>query len=117
MRDPKAQSNPVALLEPPTPSTAVSFRIATDAPTAAPGGFFICRVDAVGPVDDLQVYIALTDTAQPSAFSAWYRVTESIKREALAVALTAISTGYVVQAWLASIDPYSECARLYVIRS
>jgi hypothetical protein len=73
-------------------------------------------VNEVGPAEDLGVYVNLTDTA--GAFTGiWFTATDAIKGQMLAVALTAISTGYAVEAALVSTDPYSACERLYVIRS
>jgi len=83
---------------------------------AAPGGWFKCIVNEVGPADDLVVYLNLTDLG--GAFNGtWFKAVDSMKTQMLAVALTAISTGYTVEAALSSTDEYSSCDRLYVIRS
>ena len=82
---------------------------------AAPGGGFLCTVDRVGPAEDGVVYIWLTDRG--GSFSHWFVVLDAIKREMLATALAAISTGYRVEVFLASTDPYGQINHLYLHRT
>ena len=80
----------------------------------APGGWFTCRVERTGPSEDGKIYVWLTD--QGGTFNHWFYAMEAIQREILSTALTAISTGLLVDAYLRSTDPESEIARFYIRR-
>lgn len=79
---------------------------------ASAGGWFDCTVDYAGPAEDGVIYIHLRDRA--GAFDRWYKATEVCKREMLATALTAITSGLPVSAALATQDEYGVLERLYV---
>lgn len=81
---------------------------------AAPGGWFNCLVMWTGPAEDGTVFIFLHE--RNGAFDRWYRAVEVSKREMLATALTAITTGTPVAALLTTSDEYGTINRLYVSR-
>lgn len=80
----------------------------------APGGFVTCRVERVGPSEDGNINVWLTD--QGGKFSHWFVAMAAMKREILSTALTAISTGLPVDAAVSSTDEYSQLNRIYVRR-
>lgn len=82
----------------------------------APGGWFYCDIIRAGQAEDGRVYIGLRDRAESWPGWRWYYAVEGYKREMLATALTAVSTGYPVDAALVSTDDYSQINRLYVGR-
>jgi hypothetical protein len=45
----------------------------------------------------------------------WFEAVDAMKREMLAVALTAMTTGWIVTAALVDSKEYSVCNRLYVV--
>ena len=75
-----------------------------------------CNVVRAGPADDDEVYIMLSDAG--NAFSnRYFKALAGKRREMLAVALSAISTGYPVDASLPEPpDEYGTITRLYVSR-
>lgn len=81
-------------------------------PNAAAGGWFDCVVNYAGPAEDGVIYIHLRDRA--GAFDSWYKATDVCKKEMLATALTAITSGLPVSAALTTQDQYGVCQRLYV---
>jgi hypothetical protein len=83
---------------------------------AEPGGWFRCRVVSAGPADDGVIYIQLTEV-NGAWTERWFGALEEYKREMLATALTAMSTGYTAQTELSSTDEYSVINRLYVTSS
>lgn len=80
----------------------------------APGGWFTCRVERTGPADDGRIYVWLNH--QGGQFNHWFFAMPAIQREILSTALTAISTGLLVDVLLVSTDEYSMIARIYVKR-
>lgn len=84
--------------------------LASQADVAA-GGWFECVVDYAGPAEDGAVYMHLRE--QGGAFDRWYKATEVFKREMLATALTALTSGLAVSAALSTTDEYGVCERLY----
>ena len=77
---------------------------------ASPGGWFQCRVVKAGPANDSKIYIRLAT----SGWERWFFAIEAFEKEMLATALTAISTGYDVDALLETTDEYGRINRLYV---
>ncbi len=84
---------------------------------------FVCNVNQAGVADNPggypnpQVLLMLTDVGG-SFDHAWVPVASSCRREALAVALAAISNGMTVNAWL--VPPNSGaaiCYNIYIIGS
>jgi hypothetical protein len=82
----------------------------------APGGWFSCRVERAGAADDGRIYLSLTDLGVPPKFGYWFYAIDAMKREMLATALTAISTGLAVEVALESTDEYSQVNRMYLRR-
>jgi len=82
----------------------------------APGGWFTCEVVRTGPAEDGTVFIMLRDLG--GAFGpGWYPAVDAMKREMLATALAAISTGFHVDVSLSSTDEYAgRVNRMYVTR-
>jgi hypothetical protein len=83
----------------------------------------LCSVNLTGPAagssetPDPVIFINLTDSG--GAFTRyWFFAASVAKREMLATALAAISTGYRVSAFVdspnANNTPYTQCHRLYV---
>ncbi len=74
-----------------------------------------CKVLWAGPAEDEVVYIRMAplDGSFPVG---WYKANSLVKKEMLAVALLAISTGYPVAAELTNIVEYSVINRLYIMR-
>jgi hypothetical protein len=86
--------------------------------------WYTCQVSEAGPAADGTettspvIYISLTD--QGGTFSGqWFYAAENAKDEILAVALSAISTGFLVEAAAVAPNsggtPYTEVSRLYLI--
>jgi hypothetical protein len=86
--------------------------------------WYTCQVTEAGPAADGTettppvIYIELTD--QAGSFSAqWFYAAENARDEILAVALSAISTGFSVEAAAVAPNPggtpYTEISRLYLI--
>ncbi len=83
----------------------------------SPDGWYDCTVQRVGPAENGVIYIWLKDNKDSSEFDHWFQAYEGMKREMLATALAAISTGFPVNAWLPSgITQYSQLNRLYLVR-
>jgi hypothetical protein len=76
--------------------------------------WFKCRVDKTGPIEDGRVMVLLTP--QDGQFTRWFVATDAIRREILSTALTAMSTGLLVEAGLSSPDENSVIERLYITR-
>jgi hypothetical protein len=81
---------------------------------AAPGGWFDCAVNYAGPAETGVVYIHLRE--RNGQFDRWYQAFDIVKREMLATALTAMSTGLRVTAFVDTTDEYGTLNRLYVVR-
>jgi hypothetical protein len=79
---------------------------------ASAGGWFDCTVNYAGPAEDGVIYIHLHERS--GVFNKWFKATEVCKREMLATALTAITSGLPVAAALATQDEYGVLERLYV---
>ena len=73
-----------------------------------------CKVTSTGPAEDGTVFIGLRSINANPPFSAWFVAVESQKKEMLATALTAISTGNTVSTLLTDSKQYSTINRLYV---
>lgn len=71
-----------------------------------------CQVTMAGPAENGTIYIALQEPH--GLFGGWYVAHESVKREMLQVALTALQTGKKVQVYLDGTDVYSTIYRLYL---
>ena len=65
---------------------------------ASPGGWFNCSVNFACPADDGVIYIHLRE--EGGQFDRWYKAYDGMKREMLATALTAITTGLPVLVFL-----------------
>ena len=79
----------------------------------APGGWFICNVVGAGPDENGNVVVRLTDAS--GAFQdRWFDAVAISKREMLATALAAMTSGFKVNALLVSTDQYSPLNRLYI---
>jgi hypothetical protein len=81
---------------------------------AAPGGWFTCDVMWTGPIENGEVYILLREVG--GQFERWYSPVSQVRKEMLATALTAITTGFRVSAALSTTDEYGTIERLYVMR-
>jgi hypothetical protein len=80
----------------------------------APGGWFRCRVVKVGPADDGEIYISLTDTS--GSFSVrWFTAVASQRKEMLDTGLAALTAMLDVDVNLASTDEYGVVNRMYVV--
>ena len=79
----------------------------------AAGGWFTCNVVSAGPDENGNVLVKLTDSG--GAFVArWFDAVAVSKREMLATALAAMTSGFKVIALLVSTDEYSQINRLYI---
>jgi hypothetical protein len=87
---------------------------AAEGAEAAPGGWFDCAVNLVGPAEDGVIYIHLRE--RNGQFDLWYRAYDTMKKEMLATALSSISTSLPVTANLTTTDEYGTINRLYVRR-
>lgn len=75
--------------------------------------WYQCEVGMTGPAEDGTVYINLKDKG--NAFGPrWFKASPDIRKDLLATALTAVSTGYVVETLLDSPADYSVIHRMYV---
>jgi len=75
----------------------------------------VCEVMKAGPSEDGTIYIALRDVG--GAFSSrWFVAMNPVKKEILATALTAMSTGLTVDTSLSDTAEYSTLNRIYVRR-
>jgi hypothetical protein len=81
---------------------------------AAAGGWFACNVTMTGPAETGEIYIRLREVG--GQFEKWFSAVGQERKEMLATALTAISTGYRVTAALSTTDEYGTINRLYVTR-
>jgi hypothetical protein len=81
---------------------------------AAPGGWFDCNVNYCGPAENGVIYIHLRERG--NAFDRWYQAYDTMKRDMLATALTAISTGLPVTVYITTTDEYGILNRLYIRR-
>lgn len=72
----------------------------------------VCTVNRAGPAENNIIYIHLRATN--GSFSAWFSAVDNMKKEMLATALTAITTGKSVDAFLTDTTAYSTINRLYV---
>lgn len=80
--------------------------------------WYVCKVDSVGPQEDGQVNIKLdAETADAWAGTRWFVATDAVRKEMLAVALTALPLRLPVQARLSSTAEYTRIERLYIRRS
>jgi hypothetical protein len=78
--------------------------------------WFDCRVTRTSTNNNARVLIGLSDSASPPAFNErWFSVSDSARREMLASGLTAMSTGLLVSAELASSAEYSNILQLQVV--
>src|SRR4051794_18205505 len=78
-------------------------------------GYF-CEVTRAGIADDGEVYIGLRDL-DGSFTSRWYKAAPNCRKEMLATALAALSTGIKVDTNLDSSAEYSVVHHLYVSKS
>jgi hypothetical protein len=86
-----------------------------DGPQAvAPGGSFSCTVNRAGPAENGNILVHLREAS--GKFDRWYTANNAVKKEMLATALTAISTGLRVTAFLSTTDEYGTLNRLYITR-
>ena len=87
---------------------------ATQEADAAPGGWFTCDVMWGGPIENGQVWILLREVG--GQFQRWYHPVSIVQKEMLAVALTAMTTGFRVEAALSTMDEWSPIERMYIRR-
>ena len=74
-----------------------------------------CDVRRTGAAENCVVYVMLRDTG--GAFlGRWFKAVDQMKREILATALAAMSTGRPVDALVPSTVEYSDLNRLYIVR-
>jgi hypothetical protein len=79
--------------------------------------FYTCEVRRAGASDDGDVYIHLKRRpGRGTTFDWWFKAAPSKRREMLATALTAITTGLRVDAYLDDTNQYETIQRLYIIR-
>ena len=81
---------------------------------AAPGGRFTCAVTWDGPAETGDIWIRLREVG--GQFERWYSPVSQVKKEMLATALTAITTGFRVSAALSTTDEWGPIERLYIKR-
>jgi hypothetical protein len=81
---------------------------------AAPGGWFDCDVTQCGPIENGQISIQLRDRG--GRFHQWYHPVSIVQKEMLAVALTAMTLGFRVDAALSTTDEGGPIERLYIKR-
>jgi hypothetical protein len=72
-----------------------------------------CLVTQAGPAEDGTIFIALKDAG--GTFNCWFSAVPAMKKEMLATALSAISTGKSVNAYVTDTVAYSVINRLYLI--
>ena len=100
-----------AAFTPPEPALPVEASMPEPEPSA--GGWFTCQVGSAGPAENGNIYILLKDVAGAFPFQ-WYYAVSNERKEMLATALAAITSGFKVSAYLVSKDAYSQISRLYV---
>ena len=85
---------------------------------AAPGGWRNCDVVQAGPIENGQIWILLRVDRPPEQgggqFYQWYQAISIVQKEILAVALTAMTTGFRVAAALTTTDEGGPIERLYL---
>jgi hypothetical protein len=74
---------------------------------------YVCKVESTGAAEDDKVYVFLTDMGGEFT-DRWFSAKASVKKEMLATALTALTSGLNVHAYLTSSDQGSEILRLYI---
>jgi len=67
-----------------------------------------------GPIENGQIWILLREKG--GQFEQWYAAVSIVKKEMLAVALTAMTTGFRVAAALTTTDEWGPIERLYIMR-
>jgi hypothetical protein len=67
-----------------------------------------------GPIENGEVWIKLRE--EGGQFERWYSPVSIVKKEMLAVALTAMTTGFRVAAALTTKDEWGPIERLYIMR-
>jgi hypothetical protein len=82
--------------------------VAQEAP-AAPGGWFTCEVTWVGLAEIGKIWIRLREVG--GRFERWYSPVSIVRKEMLATALTAITTGFRVSAALPTTDEWGPIER------
>ena len=82
--------------------------------SVAPGGSFTCIVNRTGPAENGSILVHLREAS--GKFDRWYTANNAVKKELLATALTAISTGLKVTAFVSTTDEYGTLNRLYITR-
>ena len=87
---------------------------ATQEARAEPGGWFDCDVMQAGPIENGQIWILLREKG--GQFEQWYAAVSIVQKEILAVALTAMTTGFRVAAALTTTDEGGPIERLYIKR-
>ena len=76
----------------------VALLVMGGAPTQAAPGWFTCIVKATGPTDTGQVFVQLThDAGSPAFTNKWFQADNSVEKEMLATALTAIAANMRLQ--------------------
>jgi hypothetical protein len=79
-------------------------------------GWYTCVVNRAGPAEDGTIFIMLTHQHGNRVFAnQWFSASPAVKREMLATALTALTTGWTVTVNLSDSTAYSVCNRLYVV--
>jgi hypothetical protein len=81
---------------------------------AEPGGWFTCDVTWAGPIETGQIWIRLREVG--GQFERWYSPVSIVQKEMLATALTAMTTGFRVDAALTTKDEWGPIERLYIKR-
>ncbi len=74
-----------------------------------------CRVVRAGPNDDGNIALMLTD-ANGAFTNRWFGANPQIRKETLATALAAVSTGLHVDAMLSSADEFSLVDKCHLLR-
>jgi hypothetical protein len=87
---------------------------ATQEARAEPGGWFTCDVTWAGPIENGQIWIRLREVG--GQFERWYSPVSIVQKEMLATALTAMTTGFRVDAALTTKDEWGPIERLYIKR-
>lgn len=82
---------------------------------ASPGGWFACEVGSAGPADNGNIYILLRDVGGAFPFQ-WYVAVSNERKEMLATALAAITSGFRASVYLVSKDAYSQINCLYITK-
>lgn len=82
---------------------------------ASPGAWFRCQVVRAGPNEDGNIGLLLTDVGG-SFRDRWFGANPQIRKEVLATALAAVSTGLHVDVMLSSADEFSVVNRCYLLK-